>query len=428
MSVIERLKKHILVDGFHVVVDLERSEGSWIYDAETGQRYLDCYSQFASQAFGWNYLPFLHKDTKRLKDAALYKLANSDMYSEIYADFVDAFASVTPDFKHYFFVEGGSCGVENALKAAFDWKCQMSPFCQADDGNGMDVIHLKEAFHGRTGYTLSLTNTGEMKTKWYPKFNWTRATNPKINWDHAKKVGELIFEEDMRFLETLSLSLMEESLKKGNVAAIIFEPIQGEGGDNHFRPEYFKEVRRLADKYEAMFILDEVQTGMGLTGNWWAYEHTGVKPDMICFGKKSQVCGFCVNERIDSAPNNVFKQSGRINSTWGGNFVDMERARLTIEVMKERSLVEHAAKVGTYFLDQLQALGIPDMQNVRGKGLMLAFDLPTPERRDEIIFKLHEEGLLALKSGSKGIRFRPTLTFSEQDVDDAVYFIKKTLS
>jgi hypothetical protein len=114
------------VDGFHVVVDLEKSEGSWIVDAETGQRYLDCYSQFASQAFGWNYLPFLRKDTERLKKISLYKLANSDMYSHVYADFAEAFASITPDFKHYFFVEGGSCGVENALKAAFDWKCQVT--------------------------------------------------------------------------------------------------------------------------------------------------------------------------------------------------------------------------------------------------------------------------------------------------------------
>jgi L-lysine 6-transaminase len=418
MSVIERLKKYILVDGFHVVVDLEKSEGSWIVDAETGQRYLDCYSQFASQTFGWNYLPFLRKDTKRLQDISLYKLANSDMYSSVYADFVEAFASITPDFKHYFFIEGGSCGVENALKAAFDWKAQMRPSLQDDDGNGMDVIHLEQAFHGRTGYTLSLTNTGAMKTKWFPKFPWTRVLNPKI----------AAIEGDTEFNEKVSLAQMTTALQKGNVAAIIMETIQGEGGDNHFRPEFFAQVRQLADDYEAMLILDEVQCGMGLTGKWWAYEHMGIKPDMICFGKKTQVCGFAASYHIESAANHVFKQSGRINSTWGGNFVDMERARLTIEVMKDRKLVEHAEKVGAYFLAQLLALGIPEMINVRGRGLMLAFDLPTPERRDEVVFKLHEQGLLALKCGTQTVRFRPALTFSEQDVDDAIYFIKKTLS
>jgi L-lysine 6-transaminase len=221
---------------------------------------------------------------------------------------------------------------------------------------------------------------------------------------------------------------MTTALQKGNVAAIIMETIQGEGGDNHFRPEFFAQVRQLADDYEAMLILDEVQCGMGLTGKWWAYEHMGIKPDMICFGKKTQVCGFAASYHIESAANHVFKQSGRINSTWGGNFVDMERARLTIEVMKDRKLVEHAEKVGAYFLAQLLALGIPEMINVRGRGLMLAFDLPTPERRDEVVFKLHEQGLLALKCGTQTVRFRPALTFSEQDVDDAIYFIKKTLS
>jgi L-lysine 6-transaminase len=90
--------------------------------------------------------------------------------------------------------------------------------------------------------------------------------------------------------------------RHGNVAAIIMETIQGEGGDNHFRPEFFQEVRKLADGHEAMFILDEVQCGMGLTGKWWAYEHMGIKPDIMCFGKKTQVCGFCSTDRIDEAP------------------------------------------------------------------------------------------------------------------------------
>jgi L-lysine 6-transaminase len=420
MSVIDRLRKHILVDGFHVVVDLEKSEGSWIRDAESNALYLDCYSQFASQPFGWNYLPFLRKDTERLRNIAMYKLANSDMYSEVYADFVDTFASITPDFKHYFFVEGGTFGVENALKAAFDWKCQVDPQHQVDDGQRLDVIHLKEAFHGRSGYSLSLTNSGELKTKWFPKFKWTRVLNPKF--------GRMDSVLEIEHAEMTALEQMETALKTGNVAAIIMETIQGEGGDNHFRHEFFKEVRVLADKYNAMLIFDEVQCGMGLTGKWWAYEHMGVKPDMMCFGKKTQVCGFCANERIEQAKENVFVKSGRINSTWGGNFVDMERARIIIEVMKERNLVAHAEKVGAYFLAQMLALGIPEMINIRGRGLMLAFDLPTPERRDEVLFNLHEKGLLALKCGTKTIRFRPALTFSEQDVDDAVYFIKQTLS
>lgn len=421
MSVIDRLKKHILVDGFHVVVDLKKSKGSWIVDAETGKRYLDCYSQFASQALGWNHQAFKDADKTRLKKISEFKLANSDMYSEVYADFVETFASICPDFNHFFFIEGGSCGVENALKAAFDWKCQINPEWQVDDGNRLDVIHFKDAFHGRTGYSLSLTNTGAMKTKWYPKFPWTRVVNPKMPW--ARGLG--LYEPVKFSLEDQALTEMETALKRGNVAAIIFETIQGEGGDNHFRWQFFEKVRCLATKYEAMLILDEVQCGMGLTGEWWAYNHTSIKPDMICFGKKAQVCGFACNKRIEQAPDHVFKQSGRINSTWGGNFVDMERSRLIINIMKEQNLIENAANVGTYFLEMLMCLSF---DNVRGSGLMLAFDLPTEGERDVFIGKLHDHGLLALKSGHKGIRFRPALTFSKDDVDDAINIIKKALS
>ena len=414
-QIIQDLKKHILVDGFHVVVDLEKSEGSWIKDAESGELYLDCYSQFASQALGWNYLPYMRKDLSRLQSIATVKLANSDMYSQVYRDFVETFASIAPDFKHFFFIEGGALGVENALKAAFDWKCQVDPESAVNDGQDLNVIHLKEAFHGRTGYTLSLTNTGEMKTKWYPKFHWTRVLNPKIGLkDEA--------------IQIIALAQMENAFRMSKVAAIIFETIQGEGGDNHFEDSFFLKVRELADKYQAMFILDEVQCGMGLTGKWWAYEHHGVKPDMICFGKKAQVCGFCCTDRIETAPNHVFKQSGRINSTWGGNFVDMERSRLIIEVIKERNLLEHTEKVGAYFLDKLKELEDDKVSHARGKGLMLAFDLPDATKRDEALTKMHESGLLALKCGDRSIRFRPALTFSEQDVDDAIYFIKKALS
>jgi L-lysine 6-transaminase len=423
MNVIERLKQHILVDGFHVVADLQKSKGSWIKDAETGKEYLDCYSQFASQPFGWNYEPFMNKDMTRLREIAHLKLANSDMYSEIYADFVEAFAGITADFSHYFFVEGGAMGVENSLKAAFDWKCQKDPRHQASDGARLEIIHLYEAFHGRSGYALSLTNSGEIKTKWFPKFDWPRVTNPKIVFplNEAER-------HQVEHWEEIALEEIEQAASRLCAAALIIEPIQGEGGDNHFRPEFFRQLRKLANEWGFMLILDEVQTGMGITGRWWAYQHMDIVPDMISFGKKSQVCGFCSTRRIDEAPQNVFVQSGRINSTWGGNLVDMERARLIIEVIKDSNLVSNADIVGSYFLDRLQALNSSEITNVRGRGLMLAFDLPNAERRNEVIHNLHEVGLLALKSGQKSIRFRPPLTFSSQDARQAVDFIKKVLN
>jgi L-lysine 6-transaminase len=170
-----------------------------------------------------------------------------------------------------------------------------------------------------------------------------------------------------------------------------------------------------------MLILDEVQTGVGLTGKMWAYQHFGIIPDMICFGKKTQVCGFCSTNRIDEVPNNVFKVSGRINSTWGGNLVDMVRATTYFKIIEEDSLVENAKVVGWYFLEELKKL---PLQNVRGRGLMVAFDLPTTQERDDFLKKLNER-VFCLKCGEKSIRFRPHLTFSKDDIDVAVNAVKQ---
>jgi L-lysine 6-transaminase len=154
----------------------------------------------------------------------------------------------------------------------------------------MVVIHFRQAFHGRLGYTLSLTNTDPIKHKYFPKFKWPRIHNPAIkfplNEENLKKVQEE---------EQLALNQIKDAIKEygHNIAALIIEPIQAEGGDNHFRKEFLVALREICDENEIMYIMDEVQTGIGLTGKMWAHEHF-VKPDIIAFGKKSQVCGILV--------------------------------------------------------------------------------------------------------------------------------------
>ena len=395
-QVIETLRENILVDGFHIVVDQTRSIGSYVVDLNTGKKYLDCYSQFASQPLGWKHSAMI-KAQAEMGYAGRVKLANSDMYSEGYADFVEKFSEITPDFKHYFFIEGGALGVENALKAAFDWKAKKLKYTHAVDINNLDIFHLKNAFHGRTGYTLSLTNTTPEKTALFPKFKWTRV---EPDW------------EDI------------ERRIHGEVAAIIVEPIQGEGGDNHFPPVFFKNLRRIADEHECLLIFDEVQTGMGLTGKMWAYEHFDVVPDMMCFGKKTQVCGFCSTERIDEIEDNVFNTSGRINSTWGGNIVDMVRFRYIVDAIQKEKLVDNAHNIGAHLLWCLNT--IRGLDNVRGKGLMIAFDLSSSELRDRMV-ELLQENMIVLKCGSRSIRLRPPLTFSDEDADTACRYIREAL-
>ncbi len=400
-----RLQKFILADEDALTVDVEKCHGSWLVD-EDGKERLDLYSQFASQPLGWN-CPLVKEQLPRLHKVAEYNIANSDMYTPEYATFVETFASFAPDFKHFFFVAGGALGVENALKAAFDWKARRLSFNEAQLFN-LDVLHFKQAFHGRTGYTLSLTNTVPDKTMNFPKFGWSRFDNPKVG-DNVEKREKAVIEK--------MISRLEKNRKIGNgeayAAAIIIEPIQGEGGDNHFRASFFKDLRKLADTYHAMLIFDEVQTGMGLTGKNWAYEHFGVTPDLVSFGKKAQVCGFMSTDRIDEIKDNVFKVPSRLNSTWGGNLVDMVRSTIYMEIIQKQKFIEQAAITGEYLKIKLANLGLA---NVRGRGLMIAFDLKNGDERDKFLNRLNEKAV-ALKCGDKSIRLRPHLTFGNKEAD-----------
>jgi L-lysine 6-transaminase len=405
-----------------MVVDLETSQGSWLFDKKTGEKYLDFFSFFASAPVGFNHPDALEdKDFQQhLKLAALNKVSNSDFYTEEYEKFVSTFerVAIPPQFKHAFFVSGGALAIENSLKASFDWKVRKNFANGAKSELGSQVLHFKEAFHGRTGYTLSLTNTADpRKYMYFPKFDWPRVINPKITYPIADHL------DDIKNLEQQSLAEIDEAFKKNedDIAAIIIEPIQGEGGDNHFRSEFMQELRKIADTKDAMLIFDEVQTGIGLTGKMWGYQHfDNVVPDMIGFGKKMQTCGFLANDRIDSVEKNVFEESSRINSTWGGNLVDMVRATKYLEIIETYDLVKIAKTNGEYMLNMLQAIsdecdGL--VTNVRGKGLLIAFDLPNQDIRDKIRKDMLKQNVIVLNSGGQSIRFRPPLNISKDEIE-----------
>jgi len=420
------LERNILVDGFHLVVDLERSHGSYLVDALEGKEYLDCYSYFASLPIGHNH-PQLDDEEFRaaLLRAALSKPANSDVYTREFAAFVQTFREVAapPEFPHLFFIAGGALAVENALKAAFDWKRQKNRAAGVD-GGGDKVLHFHEAFHGRSGYTMSLTNTDPAKTRDFPQFDWPRVSNPKIRFpiDEAAVAGS----------EAGSVAEIEAAFDAdpNGIAAIIIEPIQGEGGDNHFRPQFFRELRRIADERQAMLIYDEVQTGVGMTGTMWAFQQLDAVPDLVAFGKKTQVCGIMSTRRIDEVETNVFKVSSRINSTWGGNLVDMVRSARYLRIIDEDHLVDNAALVGEAFKRDLLAVEVEldEVTNVRGRGLMLALDLPDGERRNQVRTRCWDLGLATLICGPRSIRFRPCLTFSEEDAAKAVELLRRALA
>ena len=419
------LQENILVDGFHVVVDLEQSHGSTIVDALEGKEYLDCYSYFATQPLGHNH-PGMQDPAFQatLLRAALANPANSDMYSREYAAFVATFRrlAVPSPFRYLFFIAGGALAVENAMKAAFDWKAQRNRAKGA--GGGADkILHFAQAFHGRSGYTLSVTNTEPEKTRDFPQFAWPRIGNPKLSFPVDETA---IAAAEQRAAFEIEAAFAQDPR---GIAAILIEPIQGEGGDNHFRPEFLRRLRALADRHEALLIFDEVQTGLGATGTMWAFEQLGVVPDLLVFGKKTQVCGIMSTTRIDSAEKNVFHLSSRINSTWGGSLVDMVRCARSLQIMEAERLVENAARTGRLFLEGLRELErrVPAVTNARGRGLMLAFDLPDKEARNAARQRFWDAGLATLACGPRGIRFRPPLVFGPPEVERALGILKSTL-
>ena len=423
------LKKHMLVDGFSIVLDLKKSHGSRIVDEITGDEYLDLFTFFASSALGMNHERMNSDEVRNeLTLAAINKPSNSDIYTTLMADFVDTFTKIAkPDFmKYLFFVSGGSLAVENALKVAFDWKVQKNFQKGIKEEKGHKVIHFKEAFHGRSGYTMSLTNTDPNKVKYFPKFDWPRITNPKITFPLDANI------QTVQELEKTAIEEINQAIKNNpdDIAAIILEPIQGEGGDNFFRKEFFAQLREIADKNEILLIFDEVQTGFGLTGKFWASEYF-VKPDIIAFGKKAQVCGIIVNNRIDDVEEHCFRKSSRINSTWGANLTDMVRSKHIMRIIQEENLVNNSYEMGKYLVDELFRIQneYPDLiSNVRGLGLMCSFDLPSGEIRNKFASECFKNKLIILGCGKKSIRFRPALNIIQSDLDEGLQIIKNVLN
>lgn len=428
---LDLLKRKILVDGFHLVIDIPKCKGSYYFNQIDNQLYLSFYSFFGSQPVAMDHPGLKNKDyLKALFEAASVKIALSDVYSPHFARFVDVFdtTALRRQFKYLFFVEGGSLAVENALKVAFDWKTRLN-LKRGKKIEAQSIIHFTEGFHGRSGYTLSMTDSFDhRKTDYFPKFPWPRIPIPKINVyeeePHPKTVEER---------EAKALALIKSHLRdfQEETAAIILEPVQSEGGGNHVRKEFFQALRKIADENDLFLIFDEVQTGLGLSGKWWCWEHFGVKPDIMTFGKKVQVGGIAVTERIDEEKiDHCFKISSRINSTFGGNLCDMVRATRYIEIIEEEKLLKNILSRGEEIMKAIEGLSKSfPLTSIRGLGGLISFDVPTVELQKAILkYAMEKERLILLPSGKRSIRFRPSLDITQAEVKEGMGRLEKTLA
>ncbi len=428
-QVVPALRAQVTGDLLDIVVDLDSGHGCRLRDLRDGTEYLDMTMFFSSAPLGHGHPDLRDPEFEAaLLRTARVKPANPDFATVEQARFAATFRRVAgvPELPLLFLIDGGTLAVENALKVAFDWKTKHN----ASRGiavRGSRVLHLERAFHGRSGYTLSLTNTDPVKIRDYPMFDWPRIPSPAVEpgprWDEPELLPE----------ERTALEAAEAALRRHGheVACFVYEPIQGEGGDRHLRPRFLTAVQELCRAHDVLTVADEVQTG-GLTGSVWAHQELGLEPDLVAFGKRMQVCGVLGGRRVLDIADNAFREPSRISSTWGGSLVDMVRATKILEVAERDGLFENARRMGELLLGELGALAAEFPQligSARGRGLMCAVSFRDPALRDAAIAAARDRHrTLFLPSGPDALRFRPALSVTPEEISEAVAALRSTLA
>ncbi|MFC2174507.1 aspartate aminotransferase family protein [archaeon] len=369
----------------------ESGQGSYFKDVD-GNVFLDFASQVASSPLGYNH-PALNAVLKKYNRAPV-KLAGQDFTLPEHIELIEELVKISPpEMNAAFLTNSGAEAVENAIKSALR-KCR-----------GYYGASFEYAFHGRTLGALSCTNSKIVHKAGY----WTFP------------IQRLPFDER-------APELLEEMIKREggaeNLSFVIMETVQGEGGYNIAPDSMMKGIRKVTREHNICLICDEVQSGLGRTGKWWAFEHYGIKPDVFSSAKALQV-GATIANRSFFPP-----EPASISSTWGGgSMIDLALGIATIKAIKKEQLLSNCRRMGDYLLKQLHELAAkhPEVTGPRGLGLMCAFDLPDKKARDHVAEHLIKNGLIALGAGRKSIRLIPPYTVSEKEIDEAIQIIDRSL-
>ncbi|POR32159.1 4-aminobutyrate aminotransferase [Tolypocladium paradoxum] len=422
----------------NMIADYTKSVGNYIADPD-GNLLLDVYAQIASIPVGYNN-PALAKvaQTPEMVDAIINRPALGNFPSHTWASILKSgiLKYAPKGLDNVYTAMAGSDANEIAYKAAFMYRRQLErggpdvDFTpeelesamrnEAPGSPNLSIMSFKQSFHGRLFGSLSTTRSKPIHKIDIPAFDWPQATFPQLKYpldQHAEENAKA---------EQASIDEVEHLIKTWRVppAAVIVEPVQSEGGDNHASPSFFQKLRAVTKKHGVLLIADEVQTGLGATGKFWAHEHWNLQdpPDIVTFSKKAQTAGYYFRSK-DMRPNKPYRQF----NTWMGDPAKALLFRGIVDEIERLDLVNHTAKVGDYLYGKIEALAQKypgHFQNLRGKGqgTFIAFDNP---KRDEFLAKAKTFGVNIGGSGASAVRLRPMLIFQEHHADILIEALEK---
>lgn len=430
-ELIKQLDGMQAMESIQFFIDYDKSQGNYLVDADENIL-LDMYTQIASLPLGYNHPSLIRvmQDPSNLKHfvnrPALGIYPSTDWPQKLEASLM----AVAPRGLSNCMTQGcGACANEHAYKAVFmayrrkqrggeppsQEERESSLINQPPGCPPLTLLSFSNAFHGRTMGSLMMTHTKWMHKLDFPSIDWPIADFPQYKHPLLGNI-EQNRREEARCLQQVCSKIEEYGARGTPVAGVVIEPIQGEGGDNHASPDFFRQLQQVCKDYGAYLVLDEVQTGAGATGQMWFHDtfHLPSPPDIVIFSKKMMTGGFYYTDEMRPT------EGYRIFNTWMGDPSKVILLEEMLRVIRDEELLENVARVGKQLVQgmtDLQERYPGQLSGARGEGMFCAVDVRDAKHRDQLLTDLKNSGVLAAGSGSHTLRLRPTLIFQERHAD-----------